>query len=225
MLSRSSFKADLAAYRASMKPLQKPGARGPLGIGNLNTTDAQLIERWIDDGRAEEIWSALKKRNPGAEATSFIRSVLAARRSAQATVNRFYRFKAEWAAFFPALKRKIGALSKNLGPLDVAVILDNTAQDLRHMHLWYSCGHPKFELSRKDQNGSRRRRLFMQIMGEYFSREYGAPFDDHAATLAKIALADHELHRDHARNARRPTTTQARSKKRRGGTFRDKKRG
>ena len=40
MLSRSSFKADLAAYRANMKPPQKPGARGPLGIGNLNTADA-----------------------------------------------------------------------------------------------------------------------------------------------------------------------------------------
>jgi hypothetical protein len=220
MLSRTSFKADLAAYRASMKPPQKPGDRGPLGRGNLNTADAQLIERWIADGRAEKIWSALKRRRADAEPASFIRAVLAARRSAEATINRVYGktwrgrklpgFNDEWALALPTLKRKIGALSKNLGPLHVAAILNDAAQDLRDMHHWYfgSPDHAKFDLSRKDQGDSRRPKLFVQIMGDYFSRQFGAALHDHAVALAEIVV-DRPLPDDFARNARRTALKRA----------------
>ena len=227
MLSRTSFKAELVTYRANMRPPKKPGDTGPLGRGNLNTADVKIIERWIEDLRAEEIWSALKRRSPHAEPTSFIKIVLFARRSADSTIARTTSFKAQWETKLAGLKRQIARLQQSAGPLAIAATLDDAAADLRELHAFHfdSNYYAKYPLSRKDQGGSRRRRLFMQIMGDYFTREYGAPLDDHAATLAEIALADHELQRDHARNARRPTTRRARIRKRRGGAFRGKKPG
>jgi hypothetical protein len=156
---------------------------------------------------------------------AFIKNVLLGRRSAAATIARTISFKAQWATDFAALKRRIARLQQSAGPLAIATTLDHAAADLRDLHAYYFdfAYLAKFPLSTKDQGGSRRRRLFMQIMGEYFLREFGAPFDNHAATLAEIALADHELQGDHARNARRPTTRRARIRKRCGGTFRGKK--
>jgi hypothetical protein len=234
MLSRSSFKTELETFRAGLYRPRKPG-----GIGNSNTADDNLLKHWIGDERAEEIWRALKKRRPDTEPASFIRTVLAASRSAQATVNRVYGsswrnrrgqkfevrgFKAEWAVFFPALKRHIRTLPDNLSPLDVAAIFDDAAQQVRDRHSFYfgSADHARFELSRKDEDDSRRLKVFVQIMGDYFFRQFGAPLHDHAVTLAEI-VADRPLPRDFARNARRPTTTRVRAKKRRGGTFGSKK--
>ncbi len=210
MLSRASFKSELATFRAGLCRPRQPG-----GIGNRNSADLELLDRWTGDDRAEEIWRALKKRRPNAEPASFIRTVLAARRSAVATVARTTSFKAQWDIDFGKLKKRLAKLEQSAGPLAIATALDDAAARLRDLHAFHFgfTDHAKFELSRKDQGGSRRRKLFMQIMGEYFSKQYGARLDDHhAAALAEIALADHELLPDHARNARRPTTTKTRAR-------------
>ena len=220
MLSRASFKGELSAFRAGLYRPRKPGA-----VGNRNSADLELLDRCLADDRAEEIWRALIKRRPDAEPSSFIKTVLAARRSAAATIERRRSFKGQWEFDFAALKKRLAKLKQSAGPLAIAVVLDDAAARLRDLHAFHFgfADHAKFELSRKDQGGSRRRKLFMQTMGDYFSRQFGAPLDDHAATLAEIALADNELHRDHARNVRRPTTARARG--RRPGTFKSKKRG
>ncbi len=214
MLSRDSFRSELGTFRAGLHRPRQPG-----GIGNRNSADLELLDRWTGDDRAEEIWRALKKRRPDAEAASFITTVLAARRSAVATIARTTSFKAQWDIDFGKLKKQLAKLEQSAGPLAVAAALDDAAARLRGLHAFHFgfTDHAKFELSRKDQGGSRRRRLFMQIMADYFLREFGAPLDDCTATLAEIAMADHELHRDHARYARRPTTRRARIRKRRGG--------
>jgi hypothetical protein len=210
MLSRSSFKTELETFRAD---LYRP--RTLDGAGNRNSADLELLGRWIDDGRTEEIWRALKRRKADSAPVPFIEAVLTARRSAVATIARTTSFKAQWELDFAKMKKRVSKLQRSAGPLAIAAALDDAAARLRNLHTLHFgiIDHAKFPLSRKDQGGSRRRRLFMQIMGDYFTREYGAPLDDHAATLAEIALADHELQRDHARNARRPTTARTRAKK------------
>jgi hypothetical protein len=195
------------------------------------TASRKLIDRWLDNDRADEVWFNLKKSRPAAEAAPFIKAMLNARRSAQATVNRVFGvtgslvgFNDEWAVFFPALKKRLGTLSKNLGPLDVAAILDDAAQELRTVHLMYfgSADHARFELSRKDQDGSRVRKLFMQIAGNYVLENFGKHFDSEIAILTEIAFPDGKnLDRDDAINARKATTTAERLKNRRprSGTF------
>jgi hypothetical protein len=214
-------------FRQELKSYPRPKA----------TASRKLIDRWLEDDRADEIWTKLKKSRPAAEAASFIRAMINARRSAGATVNRVFGvpgvlvgFNDEWAVLFPALKKRLGTLSKNLGPLDVAAILDSTALELRAMHFMYLGGsdHARFELSRKDQDGSRVRKLFMQIAGNYFLENFGGYFDEESAALAEIAFpGGKELYRSDAINARKPTTTAERLKNRRhrSGTFKRKIRG
>jgi hypothetical protein len=223
----ASFQQELRAY----PPPKASAAR-------------QLIDRWLDDERADEVWTRLQAARPDAEAASFIKTVIDARRSAQATVNRifgatWYRggqrtkipgFNDEWAVVFPALRKELGSLSPHLGPLSVAAILEDAAQELRDLHRRHFgfADHARFELSRKDQRGSRVRRLFMQITGNYFFENFGRPFDNEVAILAGIAFpGGKELDRDDVINARHPTTARSRSKrkKRRSGTFKPKIRG
>ena len=45
MLSRSTLKAELIAFRDSLKPPQ-PDDKGRL-VGNRNSADLQLLDRWI----------------------------------------------------------------------------------------------------------------------------------------------------------------------------------
>jgi len=210
MLSRSSFKIELETFRAGLYRPRTPG-----GLGNRNSADLELLGRWINDQRAEEIWRAVTERTPDAEAAILIRAVLAARRSAAGTIARTTSFKAQWKLDFAKVKKRLAKLEESTGPLATAAILDDAAWRIRGLHALHfgHTVHARFELSRKDQGGSRRRKLFMQIMGEFFNKHCGSPLDDHTATLAEIALADHELQRDHARNARRPTTTRTRAKK------------
>ena len=85
MLSRSSFKAELDAYRASMKPY-KPGIAGPF----RNAADLQVIERWINHPDRETIWKTIRRAAPDLQAAEFIKEVFRARREAVSHVNRRY---------------------------------------------------------------------------------------------------------------------------------------
>jgi len=85
MLSRSSFKAELDAYRASMKPY-KPGIAGPF----RNAADLQVIERWINHPDREIIWKTIRRAAPELRPGELIKEVFRARREAVSHVNRRY---------------------------------------------------------------------------------------------------------------------------------------
>jgi hypothetical protein len=85
MLSKSSFEGELIAFRDSLKPPQ-PDEQGRL-VGNRNSADLALIERWLARSDREELWAPLR-RYIGAPA--LIRLMLTARRKAQATANQLY---------------------------------------------------------------------------------------------------------------------------------------
>jgi hypothetical protein len=86
MLSPSAFKDELEKYLAGMKPPEKPGDRGPLGIGSRNSADIAHINRWIDDDRREDVWRELA----AIPAPELIKMNLVTRRTAQAKANRIY---------------------------------------------------------------------------------------------------------------------------------------
>lgn len=229
MLSRSSFKAELIVYCSNLKPPRKPGDPGPLGVGNRNSADLQLLAAWIEDPRADDTWRELKKLRPDIDPATFIKAVLAARRSAQASVNRVYGadigrypgrhpgFNEEWATALPAIKTKLlaklSAPPSSVSLLEIAQLLEWTADDLRNLHEFY-CGYSdhlglpdgrKFELSRKSMNRkkskpdsrveavTRVRRLFMQIMSEWLSTRCGRWMDDEVASLTEIAFPGPQL--------------------------------
>jgi hypothetical protein len=215
MLPRSSFKAELETFRENLKPPRKPGDRGPLGIGSRNTADRQLLDRWVEDDRADGIWHKLKKHTPDADPAAFIKAVLAARRSAVASVNRSRSFKAEWDAVVATLTKRL--LQAPLSAERLDALFDDTAQRFRDLHRFYFgfADHAKFELSRKGQK--RVRTLFMQILGSYFTEQFGRQFDKEVAALTEIALAEGaNLISDHVinirRHRRRPLTRQKAAK-------------
>jgi hypothetical protein len=209
MLSQHTFKDALIAFRERMNPPLRFNDRGMPTLGYRSTADLQLINRWIIDERAEAVWRTLIKQRSSAESAELIKAVLKARRMAGATIARKRIFSREWSEALSSLKKHVAALPESLEPLGVAEALHYMAHEMRDLCEFHALDdglNAPFPLSRKDQRGSRRRRLFMQIMADYFLREFGTPLDDCVATLAEIALDDPELQHDHARNARRPTT-------------------
>jgi hypothetical protein len=226
MLARSSFKAELVAYRESLKPPKVPGSDGVDGVGNRNRADLELLNRLIADERVEELWKKIKSTS-GLPAQELIRTVLRARCSAQASVNRIYGQKlSHWSsAFIPSWsdalndlrERTMAELSRPpsvVSALDVAETFDRAANEARLLHkLFFNfsdhLGLPdqsKFSLSRKDQGGTRVRKLFMQIMTEFLTTKAGRPFDHEVGVLTEIAFLGRNLDKEDVTAARKPRT-------------------
>jgi hypothetical protein len=225
MLSRSSFKAELVAYRASLRPPKVPGARGPDGLGNRSSATLDLLDRWIAEERTEEVWKKIASID-GLSALDLIRTVIRARYSAQASVNRVYGAKWKggnfpgWAGALANLKKRVVAeLSKSaaaISPADVVEIFERAADEARDFHAMLFehfsdhlglPGRPKFVMSRKDQAGTRVRNLFIQIVGEFLMSKVGQRLNDEVAVLTEIAFPGKALDREHVISARKATTS------------------
>jgi hypothetical protein len=161
MLSKPSLKIGLANYQA------------------LNTADRSHIARWRDRAQ-DDLWETIQRAiphdRPAIESAEFIKTVLAARRSAIASVNRVFGFPGskkikpvpgfneEWAYVLAALKKRLSKLPTRLGPIEVATILEEVAQDVRDLHRFRfgfadHLGLParkKFELSQKSKHERQR---------------------------------------------------------------------
>jgi hypothetical protein len=217
VLSPSSFKSELLQYRTRA------------------SADREVIARWCQDARAENLWKSLQKATGGAlKAADFIKIVLEARRSAQASVNRVYGaeikgvprvpgFNEASAYALQALKEELklvpDALPSTL--LEAADFLEGgadffeeKAQYFRNLHKSYlrHSDHlglpdgPKFKLSRKDQSGSRVRKLFTQITSEWLSTRCGGRMDDAVATLTEIAFPGKQISADDVASIRKNRT-------------------
>jgi hypothetical protein len=110
--------ATLAAERSPLPP--KP-------VGNLNSADTDLLNRWINDPRTEEVWQTIHPHAPGPTSDVLIKKVISARRSAVGSANRMFGvpaeghpnprtrvgppilrgYNAEWAALVPELKDRL----------------------------------------------------------------------------------------------------------------------
>src|SRR5262245_30324806 len=125
-----SFKDELVAFRANRKTTARPADSGPLGIGNRNSADTQLLDRWLADERTNDIWQKIRRRAPNLVPADFIQAVLNARRSAVASVNRRFGTPGSgkhkkfatlgWAGEWSRLKQRLANLRADLGPLKIA---------------------------------------------------------------------------------------------------------
>ena len=203
----------------------------------LASTDRELIDRWKADDRAEDLWSEIQAAaapdHPIA-AVELIQTVVTARRTIQAAVNRMFGYagierpsrwrnrqilvaecglKHEWDILHDALRRKQRKLSRERDLFAAhAMIEDAKPIELAISALVHEMSLlPDLQFSQKEQDGSRVLRLFMATLHHYFNVHCDRGLDSQVATLAEIAF-DREVSVDQAASARRPTTKRARSK-------------
>jgi hypothetical protein len=210
MLSRSTLKTELVAFRDGLKPAQ-PDDQGRL-IGNRNTADVQLLNRWIArcdrEDLDEQLWKAFRDAMAAPE---LIRLELQGRRKIQAAVNQIYGTKweiagggelvgldEEWRAL--QLKKR---LTDNLS-LANFVLLER-AYDM-HASYAHLMGDFIWEPRQRDRDGTRRQRLFWDFVGGYLYLRLGGWFDREVAILTEIAfdLSDGSVSSEHIADARRP---------------------
>ena len=90
MLSRSSFEAELIAFRDSRKRPRFNEKGKLVEPGNRSTADLQVIERWINHPDRETIWKTIRRAAPELRPAELIKEVFRARREAVSHVNRRY---------------------------------------------------------------------------------------------------------------------------------------
>lgn len=207
-----TFRNELAAFLASRKPPAVPG-----GIGNRNSADTALMKRWLDDDRAEEIWTKIKPKAPDLTPTEFIQAVLKARRSAAASVSRTFGvpgivggFNNEWKKFLPYLRKRLAMqLSGSpsaLRAIEVAEILEDAARETRRVHRYHFgfSDQVEFDLKREGSNEDRSRVAFFGLMRDFLQRHCGERLYDVIAFLAEIAFdGGKEIDAEHVRDALR----------------------
>jgi hypothetical protein len=215
-----SFRDELTTFRDSRKPPLKPRSRGPDGLGNRNSADTALMNRWLDEDRAhraEEIWGKVKRKAPSLTAAEFIKAVLTKRRSAAASVNRTVGvpgivrgFDAEWAEFLPDLKKRVAErLSGSPAattPISLAETLEDAAREIRILHQSYFgfFDQVEFGLTRQGQNSDRSRVAFYRLMGAYLHEHCQERHYEAIAFLAEIAFPGREIDAEAVRDALRP---------------------
>jgi hypothetical protein len=206
-----SFKQALDAYvLAWQQAIARNNRQNPKQPRGFSSADRELIQRWREDPRVEEVWRAIHKAAPLLMPTDLITTILAARRSTRASINRAGLFNKELAAILPAAKERLSRLSSlppNLGPLEAQEI-----RDLRRRYFGFSDhlglpGQPKFKLSPKDQRGSRVRKLFVQIVSHDLHQRCGKWLPEQVAALTEIAFpGGKELDAEDVKKARRGTS-------------------
>jgi hypothetical protein len=223
-----SFKSELIAFRDSRHPTTEPGSNGPLGLGNRNSADMELLDRWLDDERSEESWNKVKCLAPNLLPAEYIQAVLTARRAAGASVNRTIGvpgvaqgFNNEWAALLPDLKKRIAKrLSKSPSatmPIEVAEFLEDAAREIRTLHQFYFgfSDQVGFGLVRQGSNTDRGRVAFYRLMTDFLQKLCGQKLYDVTAQLSEVAFPGRPVDQDNVidalkprRNPRRPKPSQ-----------------
>jgi hypothetical protein len=204
-----TFKSELVAFRASLHPPIELGSDGPRGLGNRNSADMALLDRWLDDEWSEESWNKVKRLAPNLASAEFIQAVLTARRAAVASVNRMIGvpggaqgFNNEWAAFLPDLKKRItkrlAGSPSGIMPIDAAEFLENAAHEIRILHQSYFgfSDQTNFGLRRQGSNEDRSRNAFYEIMRDVLQKHCGTPLYDVIASLSMVSFPGKEVDRD-----------------------------
>jgi hypothetical protein len=221
-----SFKSELASFRASRKLPVSPGSKGPLGIGNRNSADMEIMSRWLARAnQAEEIWREVKRKAPALTPPEFIQAVLKARRSAVASVNRIYGvpgslpgFNAEWAELLVELKKRItDRFSRStISPTKAVETLEDAADQISMLHDLYFAhsDQVKFSLSRKGKAGNRSRVAFYRLMSGYLQKQCRGQLYHVIAFTAEIAFDVKEIDVDSVRYALRRAKETPKKRKR-----------
>jgi hypothetical protein len=210
-----------AAAPACFAPILRKQSRSD----GLTLDDRKFLQRWADDPRTNELWDKVQtKLAPRLDelvsdrffvneilARFFINEILAIRRvvqSAELLRNQAaaYRLNAERAEKLANFLDPKSSWPPPPVPsaLKFVPALREAARELRRLE------DHDVGVSRKDQNGSRERVMFMRDTTELFIRICGRPLDDVVAALTDIAFPGHETTLDQVRSARRPSTSKGR---------------
>jgi hypothetical protein len=216
MLSRSLLKAELVVFRDGLKP-PRPDNQGRL-VGNRNSADVQLLDRWIArcdrEDLDERLWKPFRDAMPAPEV---IRLELQGRRKVQAAVNQIYgaKWKAPSSDEIRRIREKLEAEGRT-GLVQISgggelIGLDEEWRALElkkrltenlslanfellerayDMHATYShlMGDFIWEPRQRDRDGTRLQRMFWDFVGGYLYLRLDAWFDNQVAILTEIAF-------------------------------------
>jgi hypothetical protein len=199
-------------------------------IRRLTPSHRHQLPRIAHDDRAEAIWQKIQKLafqpiGSFEPLEGFIPMVLMARRAAESaqSTNRIIRRHQGRCVRHLRRAQQLEALAK---VWEEMVDGDDPRSELalkrakaheREAQLWRKLAErpppPRpLPVSRVDRNGSRKQRLFMQLIGEVIANLCGRPLDSEVSVLNDIAFDTAEATTVfRARSARRPTTRQGRS--------------
>jgi hypothetical protein len=206
----SSFKDELARYDPEPVEIDADVVR-------INPKPDQLhIRRWAEHDNAQEVWRNIKEKAPALEAQEFIRAVVSAWHGALGLIQNaadleILRNRAK--KMYRAEINKL--LVSQLSIPEMASRLEDFAKGLRQWDDWPPGPFVPYgvKVSRKDQKGSRVRKIFAQQVSDFLHKHCGVWLDEEVATLTEIAFPGRELHADDIRANRRPTKTSERSRR------------
>jgi hypothetical protein len=220
VLSRSSLKTKLIAFRDSLRPPREefgpwlvgvdcvtaPDEKGRL-VGNRNSADLQLLDRWLARCERENLDEKLKNLR---EAPELIRLVLTARWKAGATVTQIYGVK--WKT--PSSAGEVVGLDRKWRELKDELTNNISLSNLEilvrayFLHSDYAdlVGEFNEEPRQRDTGGQTRlKRLFWDFVQSYLYIRFGKWFDNEVAILTEIAfsLPDYSVSPQQINHARR----------------------
>jgi hypothetical protein len=218
-----SFKKALALFKAECIEVA-PKA------GELDVADQEHLARWADDPRAEAVWQKVQSLAWGPVGAfepldGFIPAVLGARRGAETakTNSQIIQRHRQRCARHQRRAKQLEALSevwKDIARGDdprSKLALERTKMYKDEAEVWRRLSkksplpRPVF-VSRVDRRGSRKQRMFMQLIGKFLAILCRRPLDSEVCVLNDIAFDTAKATTVfQARSARRPTTQRERS--------------
>ena len=173
----------------------------------LEQDDRNLLQRWLDDDRASEVWSTIRAHSEQhngpigiAAPIYFIIFVLTAKKAAE----RENELNAKAAAMTAELKKLQAKKTSEVDREAKKVPFEKRAD------VWERAGKrlrlPPLDISRprvrSDRNGSRARTYFMREISGYVRDLTGRWLDEQVATITEIAFDKRDIDVDTVRKAR-----------------------
>jgi hypothetical protein len=197
--------------RDSLKPVLTS-----LVASEPNGADRDHLLRWLDDPRADDVWTTISKlaskRHGVVLAERFVHDVLSCRRLAT-NPNTFPSFlehakaAAKLASFLRGPQGMPPPMPHIPNYMSLANALDEAARLLREQATKSDTGLGRSIRTRR----SRPHLQFIRFLGETMSGFCGQSLDYETAVLTDIAFPGQETSVEAVRSARRPTTSKARA--------------
>jgi len=221
------------SFREALTQFDALSAEVAATAGHLPVEDRAHLARWANDDRAEGIWEKVQQlaHEPVGSfdpLQGLIAAVLSARLAAEIAkpTHEILRRHRERSARYLELAKQLEALAQtwrrmaNRDNLRSEFALKKAKAHGLEARAWRKLAEKaapptRFSVSRSDRAGSRKQRVFMQLVSYFLINLCGRPLDSEVAALNDIAFDTPEATSvQQVRSARRPTTRQGRSHRR-----------